>query len=122
MAETTRLLDAYGQPVSLAELRHEHAAPQVAGIRTLWTNSVASGLTPQRLAAILQGAVEGDALDYLTLAEEIEERNLHYGSVLSTRKLAVAGLEATVEAASDDSRDVEFPSSKLHPLAAPSSQ
>ena len=32
MAETTRLLDAYGQPVSLAELRHEHAAPQVAGL------------------------------------------------------------------------------------------
>ena len=30
----TAFFDAYGQQVSLAEPRHEHAATQVAGIRT----------------------------------------------------------------------------------------
>ena len=34
---------------------------------------------------------------YLTLAEEMEERDLHYRSVLQTRKLAVAALDIQVE-------------------------
>ena len=102
------LVDQFGRPVSTADLQKEMAAPQLAGIRTIWTNSVASGLTPGRLVALLNNSVDGDAQDYLTLAEEIEERNLHYASVLSTRKLAVAGLDVTVEAASDDKGDTEL--------------
>lgn len=43
--------------------------------------------------------------DYMTLAEEIEERDLHYASVLRTRKLAVAALPPSVEAASEDAFD-----------------
>jgi hypothetical protein len=56
MAESSRLLDAYGRPVNLAALRREHAAPQIAGMRTVWTDTVASGLTPQRLAALIRRA------------------------------------------------------------------
>jgi hypothetical protein len=56
MAEPTRLLDAYGRPVNLAALRREHAAPQVAGVRKVWTDTVASGLTPKRLAALIRRA------------------------------------------------------------------
>jgi phage gp29-like protein len=93
MAESPRILDAHGRPVNLAALRREHAAPQVAGVRTVWAETVASGLTPQRLATLMQRAAEGDHHDYLTLAEEIEERDGHYRSVLGTRKLAVAGRE-----------------------------
>ena len=70
--------------------------------------SVASFLTPERLAAVLTGAVEGDMEDYLVLAEEMEERDLHYSSQLRTRKLAVSGLEPVVEAASDDKKDIEL--------------
>jgi len=102
------LYDAHGRPIVRETLSQELAAPVLAGIRTLWTNTVASGLTPQRLAAILRNAADGDALDYLVLAEEIEERDAHYRSVLSTRKLAVSGLEIKVEAASDDAADVEL--------------
>jgi hypothetical protein len=40
------------------------------------------------------------------MAEELEERDLHYSSVLRTRKLTVAGIEPSVEAASDDEHDV----------------
>lgn len=35
-------------------------------------------------------------------------RDLHYRSVLSTRKDAVCGLEIKVEPASDDKRDIEL--------------
>ncbi len=102
------LYDHRGNPIDRSALRREQAAPTLTGIRTIWSESVASGLTPARLARILRDAVEGDATDYLILAEEMEERDLHYASVLSTRKRAVAGIDPTVEAASDDARDVEI--------------
>jgi phage gp29-like protein len=101
MAEPT-LYDAYNRPIKKDELVREFAAPTLAGIRTLWTNTVAGGITPQRLAALLQNAVDGDTHDYLTLAEEMEEREPHYASVLGTRKRAVTGLPVMVEAAGDD--------------------
>jgi phage gp29-like protein len=108
MAANPTLYDAYGRPVRAADLRREWAAPQLGGVRTIWTDTVASGLTPGKLATLLKGAVEGDHLDFLTLAEEIEERDHHYRSVLGTRKLAVSGLEVVVEAASDEARDQEL--------------
>ena len=108
MAQHTQLVDPRGRPVSTADLRREFAAPQVSGARQVWTHSIASGLTPARLAQIMQSAAQGSHNDYLTLAEEIEERDHHYRSVLSTRKLAISGLEVTVEAASDDEGDVEL--------------
>ncbi|MGU9837672.1 DUF935 domain-containing protein [Pseudomonas sp. LF195] len=105
MAES-KIVDQYGRPIQYDKLTEELAAAQTTGIRQVWHQSVASGLTPGRLAAILQAATEGNAHDYLTLAEEMEERDLHYASVLGTRKLAIAGLAIRVEAASDDAEDV----------------
>ncbi|MBI2235393.1 MAG: DUF935 domain-containing protein [Magnetospirillum sp.] len=95
-------------PIKREALKREVAAPALAGIRTIWTNTVASGLTPDRLANLLTRAAEGDAQDYLVLAEEMEERELHYASVLGTRKRALSGLDPAVAAASDDARDVEL--------------
>jgi len=102
------LYDAYGRPVITRELTREKAAPALTGIRTVWTDTVASGLTPQRLAGLLQAAAEGDHYEYLTLAEEMEERDLHYASELSKRKLAVSRLPISVEAYSDSSQDVKL--------------
>jgi len=95
------------QPVAVvaADLQKEVAAPSLTGIRTVWDATVAGGLTPFKLASLLQGAASGDANDYLTLAEEMEERDLHYRCEMSKRKLAVAALPVTVEAASDDAGD-----------------
>ena len=73
-----------------------------------WHPSVAAGLTPASLASLLQQADAGYADPYLTLAEEMEERSPHYAAVLNTRKRAVLGLPRSVEAASDDARDVEL--------------
>ena len=102
----SRIVDQYGHPIQYDKLTQELAAARTTGIRQIWHQSVANGLTPQRLASILRAAAEGSANDYLTLAEEMEERDLHYASVLGTRKLAVAGLSVRVEAASDDPEDV----------------
>ncbi|MBS9777621.1 MAG: DUF935 domain-containing protein [Gammaproteobacteria bacterium] len=83
-------------------LAEECAISSVSGVRKAWNaDTVASGLTPSKLASIIQDANEGKADEYLTLAEEMEEREPHYGSVLRTRKLAIEGLDKTVEAGSD---------------------
>jgi phage gp29-like protein len=68
-----------------------------------------TGLTPTKLARILK-AIDTDtyAEEYLTLAEEMEEKDLHYSSVLRTRKLAVSSLPPRIEAASDKPEDVEI--------------
>ncbi len=106
---TPTLYDHLGRPVERTALRREHAAPTLSGIRNAWTGqAITQGLTPDRMARVLRAAAEGDAYDYLVLAEEMEEADLHYASVLSTRKRAVAGIEPVVEAASDDARDVEI--------------
>ena len=91
------LLDAHGKPVSTKLLKREVAGSDVVGWRSPWTQSAASFLTPQHLSAYLAQANQGDLDQTLTLAEEMEERDLHYRSVLQTRKLAVAALDIQVE-------------------------
>lgn len=107
MKEVT-LYDAYDRPIKKQDLTREYAAPTLTGVRTLWTETVAAGLTPQRLAGLLRAADDGDHRAYLTLAEEMEEREPHYASVLGTRKRAVKRLPVQVEAVSDQPRDIEI--------------
>lgn len=119
MAEL-RLVDQYGNPIKRGQLTKEVAAPSLAGVRQAWnSDAVASGLTPYRLASLLQSAAEGDADDFLTLAEEMEEREPHYSSVLGTRKRAISGLEVTVEAASDETKDVKLADAIRELIRAP---
>lgn len=101
-----KLIDQWGNPISTAMLKKEHAAPTMMGVRRPNTDHQASGLTPAKLARLLQSSVNGDPEGYLALAEDMEERDLHYAGVLMSRKLQVAGLDITVEAASDSAEDV----------------
>ncbi len=100
-------LDAFGRPVDTRALKAEQAAPTTAGVRRYDAMHPAAGLTPGRLARLLRDSIEGDPAPYLALAEDMEERDQHYGSVLQTRKLQVAGLEIDVEAAEEDARSIE---------------
>ncbi|MGH7779753.1 MAG: DUF935 domain-containing protein [Candidatus Binataceae bacterium] len=100
------LYDAYGREVETGSLRSEQAAPTMAGIRNIFSvMHPSAGLTPERLATILREAELGDPFLYLELAEEMEEKDLHYLAVLGTRKQAVAGLEMSVRAASSSGED-----------------
>ena len=105
------IYDAYGKPVRTRALRREVGRPTFAGVRSRWRDeSVADGLTPDRLSSILRELDDATSpenmRDFLTLAEEIEEgRYPHYESVIGTRKRAVSGIEPMVEAASDDAED-----------------
>ena len=99
------LIDIYGKPLNKELLKKEQAAPTVRGIRQIISGHPAQGMTPARLAGILKDAEQGAPERYMEMAEEMEEKDLHYLSVLGTRKRAVAQLEITVEAASEDAGD-----------------
>lgn len=108
MAESV-IVDAYGRPIRKADLLREVVEASTTGVYQAWThNAVSTSLDPARLRSILQAATSGDPMDYLTLAEEMEEKDPHYAAVLGTRKRAVAGLPVAVEAASDEQRDIEL--------------
>lgn len=104
----SKIVGPNGEAIQYEVLDKEISAGGITGIRNPWHGGVADNLSPERLATILRAAADGDNYDYLTLAEEMEERDAHYGSVISTRKLALAGLSIRVDAASDDARDVEI--------------
>lgn len=100
------LYDAYGREVDTGMLREEQAAPTMAGVRNIFSVMHPSvGLTPHRLSQILQAAEMGDPYLYLELAEEMEEKDLHYLAVLGTRKHAVSQLDLVVRAASSAAED-----------------
>lgn len=110
MAEGIRLLDAYGVPIKInrSALSEERAVPTVTRIRHQFDDAIAPGLNPGQLARTLRDAALGEMHDFLTLAEEIEEREPHYRYVLETRKNAVTSLNAQVDPASEDGRDIEI--------------
>lgn len=99
--------DAYGRKVEVSALKDQQGGPSVRGVRQRDALHPAAGLTPGRLAQILSNSILSSPDDYLALAEDMEERDLHYASVLQTRKLQVAGLEITVEAAGDDGASIQ---------------
>ena len=78
--------------------------------RTPWSDfSLLNRLNPERLAFILCDVRNGECpAEYLELAQDMEMRDLHYRSVLSTRKDAVCSLEIRIEPASDDKKDIEL--------------
>lgn len=115
-----RLLGPDGQPIDPAiirQMREEIAGPMrpdgsgrpggTVAVRQVWQGNPAANLSPARLASILRSADQGDGLAMLELAEEVEERDLHYAAVLGTRKRQVSQLPLTVEAASDDPEHIK---------------
>lgn len=90
------IVDQFGNPIDTGALRD----PQTAKLGYLvreFENHPARGLTPVRLARILQAAEEGDWLDQLDLADDLEERDAHIYAEMSKRKGALVPLEWSIQ-------------------------
>jgi len=107
MAKLPQILDQFGRPVQRAELKREISAPTFGGVRSPLGGYPSQGLDPVRLANILRAADLGDPVRYLELAEEIEEKDLHYLGVLGTRKRSISQIEITVEPGGDTQFDLD---------------
>lgn len=106
---TPRIYGPDGRPAALPrrDLARRTAPPAQTGFRRpqQW-HSVVAGLTPGRLRAIYQAISTGAwCPDFFELAEEIEERDLHYRGVLQQRRLRSAGAPIDVAAASAAAAD-----------------
>ncbi|AWX98554.1 hypothetical protein A8139_00755 [Marinomonas primoryensis] len=106
---TSPILDQDGKPFEAekAILSEQVSRAYTTGVRNPRPASVASVLTPLKLTALLRSVIDSnDPEQYMILAEEMEERDLHYAAQLRTRKLVVASIMPTVEAVSDSPADV----------------
>lgn len=95
------LVDQFGRPMQRApvsQMVEREAVVTLGGVRSIQSGHPADGLTPPRLAAILREAETGDATAYLELAEQMEEKDLHYAAVLGVRKRAIRSLDVQVDA------------------------
>lgn len=107
MARVSKLLGPDGNPIDYDDVfGPPKAGPTLTGVRSPISGHPADSLTPTRLASIHRAAATGSPLAWLELAEDIEERDPHYLSVLGTRRRSVAQLPITIEAASDDEEHV----------------
>lgn len=98
------LLDQFGRPlqqVPETDLFERQAVASLGSVRQIQSGHPADGLTPPRLAAILREAEVGDATSYLELAEQFEEKDLHYSAVLGVRKRAIRSLDIQVDPGDD---------------------
>lgn len=94
------ILDQFGRPlqaVPATQLLERQAVASLGSVRQIQSGHPADGLNPVKLAAILREAENGDATAYLELAEQMEEKDLHYAAVLGVRKRAIRSLELHVD-------------------------
>jgi len=99
------LYDPRGNPIDSSSLLREHVDDEDwLSSPTQW-DEVASSLTPTRLAQLLRDADAGDVQSYLTLAYEIERRDLHYRGAIGQRKMVISQLVPEVVPASDSAED-----------------
>ena len=100
----------FGKEASQGDDTDEQAAAVPNTNRHPWGDfTLLQSLTPERLAQILNDVRRGECpAEYLELAQDIELKDLHYRSVLSTRKDTITGLDVKVIPASDDKRDMEL--------------
>lgn len=90
------IVDQHGNPIDRAIL----AAPQTASVANLaneYLTSNLDGLTPSRLSATLRAADMGDLTMQHRLFADMEERDAHLYAEIQKRKLALVGLDWTIE-------------------------
>lgn len=96
--------------VSEQDLSEQEAFPVANSNRSPWSDApLISGLTPATLGELLSIVRRGEVpAEYLELVQEVERRDHHYRSVLSTRKHSVESLELSVEAGGEDKKNQEI--------------
>jgi len=97
------ILDAKGRPVRSAELAGDPQTSRLGHLYREYSNHPSRGLTPAKLASILQEAEEGSIVAQCELAEDMEEKDTQIMSDLRKRKMAVQGVAWTVDAPADAS-------------------
>ena len=90
------ILDQFGRPFERERLQEPQTA-RMTSLRSEYENHPSRGLTPPKLAAILQRAEQGDLVAQHELFQDMEEKDGHLFSEMQKRRLALQNLEWTIE-------------------------
>lgn len=90
------ILDIWGNPIERAQLQEPQTA-RLSQLHTEYENHPSRGLTPSKLAKILQDAEQGDLVAQHELFQDMEEKDGHLFSVVQTRRLALQQLDFEVK-------------------------
>ena len=86
------ILDHRGVPFE-KEAFAEPQTSKLGFLRSEFENHPSRGLTPPKLAALLQAAEQGDLIAQHEFFQDMEEKDGHIFSVMQTRRLALMGLD-----------------------------
>lgn len=86
------LVDAQGRPIRRQELQGEPQTAAVAHLYREYADHPSRGLTPAKLARILEEAERGELVSQARLGEDMEEKDAHLFAELSKRRRAILGL------------------------------
>ncbi|MDP3613759.1 MAG: DUF935 domain-containing protein, partial [Rubrivivax sp.] len=96
----TTILGPDGRPLDVAAvMRGIDSQPQTAelgSIRREFDKHPAKGLTPARLASLMQEAEQGNLVTQAQLADDMEERDAHLYAELGKRRGAITALEWSI--------------------------
>lgn len=102
------ILDHNGRPLNAAKAPRApfniSAVTKIDQPAQRFASMLMGRVRPERMAYLLAEASRGNAEAYLTLAEEMEEKELQYAACLQTRKLAVAGVDPIITPANKTAR------------------
>lgn len=87
----SRILGPDGQPIAVEDLQ-EPQTSRLLQLQNEFQNHPSRGLTPSRLASILEQAEQGDILGQYELFEDMEEKDGHIAAEMGKRRRAVAQL------------------------------
>lgn len=88
MVDTTRIVDQHGNPIKRAELT-EPQTSRLAQLHREFASHPSRGLTPVKLARILEGAEQGDIRQQHELFMDMEEKDAHIHAEMGKRKRAL---------------------------------
>lgn len=97
-----QILDQFGNPIPREVLREQQTA-QLGWVAREFAEHPSRGLTPQRLARILEAAEQGDLTAQADLGSDMEEKDAHISAELSKRKRALLTLDWRIEPPRDAS-------------------
>ena len=91
-----QIVDQFGRPISSREVRQAMEEPQTAQLTSLqqtFAGHPSRGLTPSRLAAILDSAEQGNLTAQADLFVDMEEKDAHIFAEMGKRRRALLGID-----------------------------
>ncbi|WP_028536163.1 DUF935 domain-containing protein [Paludibacterium yongneupense] len=88
-----QIVDMNGQPFQREVLGEQPQTAQLSWLRYSWEAHPSRGLTPQKLARLLEDAERGHLIDQSDLFTDMEEKDAHIFSEMSKRKRVLLTLD-----------------------------